>query len=196
MLVQVTVPLKYQLLGSNVSLGDIDAGVTQVLNADGYHGTLGVEVAKFALKTTKGTASDADHFAYLRDFVSHLNCRVGMVEHELQTFYLVIGDDGGSPLTGVGEDLVDERIGDELSFGLLVGMDEDYHRNDYPLYLFATVAPLVIFPLGRDVTFNLKFAESLAYSLLVPYLYEGGYPIFWKRFAVVSPIDWRYKMWT
>ena len=71
----------------------------------------------------------------------HLYQRLGLLEHELQTLYLLVWDDGGYILSRIGKQFMDEGIGNQIPDGLLVGTDEDYHGDNDPFNLFPAVAP-------------------------------------------------------
>ena len=88
---------------------------------------------------------------------------------------------------------MDEGVVNEAADDVVGGMDEDDHGDDDAFYLLTAVAPLVDFALHGDPVLNAQGLQFFADGLLCAHLYEGCYPAFWVRFAVVGHIDRRSK---
>ena len=91
-----------------VGLGDIDTGITQAFDTDGYHGLVGIYLTEFAFQSLERATGDVYGFAYLKDTVLHLDHGFGMTEHVLQPLNLMVGDGGGGILAGVGDGFVNQ----------------------------------------------------------------------------------------
>ena len=87
---------------------DIDTGIPQRLDADSYHGLLGLYAAKLAFKAFQRTTNNAYLFAGLEKMIVHLNHGFGLLEHKLQALDLRVGYNGRCFLTWIGQQLVNE----------------------------------------------------------------------------------------
>ena len=82
---------------------------------------------------------------------------------------------------------------DQLLDFVFVCVDEDDHRDDYPFDFLPAVAPVVDFILDWNVIGNAQGCELSADGLFCADLNEGRNPTFRVRYALVSPIDRRFK---
>ena len=174
----VYIVLMFLVYDFYIGLFDADTGISQAVDADNHHGLVALHTAKLALEVLQRAADNADLIARLEDVVVHLDSALGMTEHELESFYLGFGNEGWGILTGKSEELVDKGIGNETAAGRSIGTDKDNHGNDDYFYLLLAVAPLMDFPLGGDIVFNLEVVQPLADHLLMTRLNECGYPMF------------------
>lgn len=137
----------------DVGLVYADTGISQTVYLYGQHGLVRFYPADFAFQSFQWSTDNTNLFSCLEDMLVHLYQRLGLLEHELQTLYLLVGDNGRHILSRIGKQFMDEGIGNQAPDGLLVGTDEDYHGDNDPFNLFLAVAPLVVFPLSRDIVF-------------------------------------------
>lgn len=142
------------------------------------HLTFPVDGHQLAFQSGKGAFDDPHLFAGGEGEGAHFDSFFGVVEHEAETFHLLVGDDGGSTFAAQHHVAADGREGQH--FGTFGGIDvyEDHHRDDHALYLFAPVAPLMDFFLHGQETFDAHCRQAVTGFLFVIETDVGGKPGF------------------
>lgn len=155
--------------GGTAEGGDID---TETLDAGR------IDTGELTDDTLEGASDDTDIIALAKGVGHELYRGIGLIEHVLQTLYLMVGDDDIGMETFVGggggavyHEGLDEGIGDQLIALPPIYIYKKVGGDTDDLYLTATALPVVDLHLCGSESLETFFQEYVTTGLLgvVPY---------------------------
>lgn len=144
----------------------IHPGASQHLQSY-HHLAASVHVHQLAFHSCQGTFNHLHHFAGSQWCAAHFHCLFAIVQHELETLHLQVGNHGRGVLAPQHHVAAHRRECQHLRTFLRCGVYENHHRNHYACYLLTAVRPLANLLLHGQEVLDSHFREALSSLFLV-----------------------------